>query len=48
VITPSVHYIPDPGFRRAIADFLVREREAVAQEREWAMAALPYRSTPSA
>ncbi|MEA1072324.1 GNAT family N-acetyltransferase [Sphingomonas sp. LY160] len=48
VITPSVHYIPDHGFRRAIADFLVREREAVAQEREWAMAALPYRSTPSA
>ena len=29
VPTWSAHYIPDPGFRRAIADFLVRERAAV-------------------
>ena len=26
VPTWSAHYIPDPGFRAAIADFLVRER----------------------
>ena len=27
--TWSAHFIPDPGFRRAVADFLRREREAV-------------------
>jgi len=43
VITSSLHYIPDPAFRRAVADFLTREREAVASEVEWARAALPYR-----
>jgi predicted N-acyltransferase len=32
VPTWSAHYIPDPGFRRAVADFLRREREAVGQE----------------
>jgi uncharacterized protein len=30
--TFSAHYIADPGFREAIADFLVRERRAVQQE----------------
>ena len=43
VVTASLHYIPDPAFRRAIADFLVREREAIASEVEWARQALPYR-----
>ena len=43
VMTHSMHFIPDAGFRRAIADFLVREREAVAQEMIWARDALPYR-----
>ena len=47
VVTQSVHFLPDPGFRRAVADFLVREREAVAQELEWAKSALPYRSVSS-
>lgn len=32
VPTWSAHFIPDPGFRAAIADFLARERAAVAQE----------------
>ncbi|MFL6857606.1 MAG: GNAT family N-acetyltransferase [Allosphingosinicella sp.] len=32
VPTYSAHFIPDPGFRRAVADFLEREREAVAME----------------
>jgi uncharacterized protein len=32
VPTWSAHYIPDPGFRRAVADFLVRERAAVEHE----------------
>ena len=45
VVTPSVHFLPDPGFRGAVADFLEREREAVRLELEWARAALPYRSS---
>jgi uncharacterized protein len=32
VTTWSAHYIADPGFRAAIADFLVRERHAVERE----------------
>ena len=32
VPTWSAHYIADPGFRRAVADFLEREREAVGRE----------------
>lgn len=47
VITPSVHYLPDAGFRRAVADFLEREREAIAAELDWAREALPYRSDSS-
>lgn len=34
VTTRSAHFIPDPGFRRAIADYLRRERQAVAAEGE--------------
>ena len=47
VITPSAHFLPDAGFRRAVADFLVGEREAIRLEHEWARAALPYRSDSS-
>ena len=47
VITSSVHFLPDAGFRSAVADFLEREREAVRLELEWAKAALPYRSESS-
>lgn len=47
VITPSVHYLPDAGFRRAVANFLEREREAIAAELDWAREALPYRSDSS-
>jgi predicted N-acyltransferase len=32
VATRSAHYIPDPNFRKAVADFLAAERRAVAQE----------------
>jgi uncharacterized protein len=32
VTTYSAHYIPDPGFRAAIADYLERERIAVARD----------------
>jgi uncharacterized protein len=35
VTTHSAHYIADPGFRSAIADFLERERRAVEREQEF-------------
>jgi uncharacterized protein len=35
VPTYSAHYIPDPGFRAAIADFLARETRAVEREQEF-------------
>jgi uncharacterized protein len=47
VVTPSVHFLPDPNFRRAVADFLDHEREAIRLELEWARQALPYRSDSS-
>ena len=43
VATWSAHYIPDPSFRRAIADFLAREREAVASDREYLGELTPFR-----
>jgi predicted N-acyltransferase len=45
VSTRSAHFLPDPGFRRAVADFLVREDEMIAAELEWCRQALPYRSS---
>ena len=44
VVTRSVHFIPDAGFGSAVADFIVREREAVESELAWCRDALPYRS----
>jgi predicted N-acyltransferase len=32
VPTYSAHYIPHAGFRRAVADFLMRERDAMTRE----------------
>ncbi|MEO6217419.1 MAG: GNAT family N-acetyltransferase [Sphingomonas sp.] len=46
VPTWSAHYIPDAGFRRAVAQFLAREREAVATEREWQGEMTPFRRAP--
>ena len=43
VPTWSAHYIPDSGFRRAIADFLVRERHAVEREQEFLGELTPFR-----
>jgi uncharacterized protein len=43
VSTWSAHYIPDPGFRRAVADFLRREREAVEREQEWLGEMMPFK-----
>ncbi|MBB4642431.1 GNAT family N-acetyltransferase [Rhizorhapis suberifaciens] len=45
VPTYSAHYIADSGFRQAVEDFLVREREAAAQEREWLGERTPFRKT---
>jgi uncharacterized protein len=41
--TYSAHYIADPGLRRAIADYLVRERAYVAEVGAELAAAAPYR-----
>ncbi|TWA60393.1 hypothetical protein FBZ82_12149 [Azospirillum brasilense] len=43
VPTYSAHWVADPGFRRAIADYLRRERPGVAAEREALMELSPYR-----
>jgi predicted N-acyltransferase len=41
--TLSAHYIPDPGFRRAVADFLAAERAGVQQDRQWLAGRTPFR-----
>lgn len=43
VTTWSAHYLPDPGFRRAVADFLVREQQAVEREQEYLEELTPFR-----
>jgi uncharacterized protein len=43
VPTYSAHYIADPGFRRAIADFLVREKAAVEREIEFLGEMAPFK-----
>ncbi len=43
VTTWSAHYLPDPGFRAAVAEFLTREREAVAHEQEYLGELAPFR-----
>jgi predicted N-acyltransferase len=45
VITTSAHFIPNPGFRNAVAEFLEAEREGVAAEVEWLRRELPYRAS---
>jgi predicted N-acyltransferase len=47
VVTSSVHFIADAGFRRAIAEFVSEERSAIAAEAEWLRRDLPYRSSSS-
>ncbi|TVQ56058.1 MAG: N-acetyltransferase [Rhodobacteraceae bacterium] len=41
--TYSLHWIGDPGFRRAVADYLARERNAVAEEIEFLLDRGPFR-----
>jgi predicted N-acyltransferase len=45
VITSSAHFIPNPSFRNAVAEFLEAEREGVAAEVEWLRRELPYRAS---
>jgi predicted N-acyltransferase len=45
VQTTSAHWIADPGFRAAVADFLEREREGVAVDAEWLTGRTPFRKT---
>lgn len=43
VSTVSAHHIVHKGFREAVAEFLVREREGAAQERLWLGGRTPFR-----
>ena len=47
VITRSAHFIPNAGFRNAVAEFLEAEREGLSAEVEWLRRDLPYRSSSS-
>lgn len=43
VATWSAHFIADPGFRRAVADYLEQERRAEEVEMEWLEGHMPFR-----
>ena len=43
VATWSAHFIADPGFRRAVADFLEQERRAEEAEMDWLEGHMPFR-----
>jgi predicted N-acyltransferase len=45
VTTWSAHYIPDKNFRRAIADFLERERESVASDQDYLAELTPFKKS---
>ena len=45
VVTRSAHFLPNPGFRDAVAQFVEGERDSVKREIEWLRGALPYRSS---
>ncbi|MBI1384420.1 MAG: GNAT family N-acetyltransferase [Rhizobiales bacterium] len=45
--TYSAHWIADPGFRRAVADYLERERAYVAEMGEALASQAPYRRGPA-
>ncbi len=47
VETRSMHFVADPRFRAAVADFLRRERPAVTAEAKALESALPYRREPA-
>jgi uncharacterized protein len=45
VATTSMHYIADPGFRKAVADYLERERRGVASDRLHLGGHTPFKKT---
>lgn len=45
VLTHSAHFIPDPGFRTGVAQFLDHERRAISHEHAVLMEESPYRQT---
>ena len=47
VLTRSMHWIRDPGFREAVAHYLARERPAMAMEAEALATGLPFRAEPA-
>ncbi len=46
VATYSAHFIPDPGFNRAVERFLEEERRHMEHERELLAEYLPFRKGP--
>lgn len=46
VTTRSLHWITDPGFRRAVAQYLEGERDAVASENAQLSERTPFRKAP--
>jgi len=47
VLTHSAHFIPDPGFRKAVAQFLDHEHRAIVHERQLLLQESPYRQAES-
>lgn len=45
VATTSMHYIRDPGFRDAVAEFLVAERRGIALDRQHLSQRMPFRKS---
>jgi hypothetical protein len=43
VPTYSAHWIPDPGFRRAVAQFLARERQMIEHKIDGLAEFSPFR-----
>ncbi|MGI9374583.1 MAG: GNAT family N-acetyltransferase [Tsuneonella suprasediminis] len=43
VATTSAHWIADPGFREAVADYLEREKAGIAHDRQWLGEHTPFR-----
>lgn len=48
VPTWSAHFIPDPGFRAAIADFVARERRAVERQIDFLGTMAPFKKNQAA
>ena len=46
-ITYSAHYIVDAGFRKAVENYLERERREVSHDAELLAAQLPFRQGPA-